>query len=971
MRMFCIIALIAGIAGSAIAGPVTVNAVCVPANGWMSDGWGTCKFIIKNTGTAPAKLVKWTARWDVAGKTIGDPWGDKLDVEIAPGKDITRSEQSYLPPEAVEKSKPGNATIVGTFTVSIDGVDSEVPYSLAVPVATLPEKLKTVKGKHIGISLMESRFKKFPGQENILRWMDQSCGAMKDLTGYKPFDGKMQIIQECPPHPWWAYAGNPVVCNTDYVGTTIEEINDGYIPFGWVHEVGHNFDVLGDWYIWNGPAAEWQANWKLVYAFETIADRSFKVRWGRNPSAAYQPAGSVLITDGYHFVDAFFTFFGDSYLADPSRKWDTMSSDEMHSFFQRIQRVYGWDPYKKWYRAYSRFEALGYKKPETPEAKVQLIAAILSQETGADLLPAFQRWRWPVTEQDVEAMMKAYPVNYRQQIKGDVSTKPIPGITGVSPIFKGWATSSKPISCEFKGKPETEYQVFVGLIEHELDKPATRLVDIEIASKTVGTVDTFNGHKDTPHGYIYKGTTDKQGILRVAVKPSAQSVKKDAAVCGFMLFPADAKLDVKKVINGTDVDPLLIVDAMGYDPGDLGNYFTKTEYKKESLPVWNEVKGNLPSPIYDENPDLVDYYWKAWEVAVASEKQPGNGSCLISNYLTQNTGGILTMSDSAMMAMLCNYGHKYVPGIQSLDNFYRVQLKSGGIVTSIGESSGIPSPGTSFGTPESINEPIAAWAERESYRMTGDRKRLRSVYETLGKYYQACQKLKDPTSGLFGSDLSANAGMALFARDMAYIARELGKQPDADRYDADASSILSKINTNGLAANENMVALGCYALADGSGSELAANLASKADVQVLSSDAVTSLVCGMDRYGSCDAARELAIRYLEQNTDELARTGRFVGAGTPVTLMIEQIVGIHADAPSNTIVWNIKSPKRVGVERFWFGGRTVSLICEESDASGKRKIRIDSDGPVKLQVNCAGKSASFDITTAGVTESSI
>jgi len=45
------------------------------------------------------------------------------------------------------------------------------------------------------------------------------------------------------------------------------------------HEVGHNFDVLGDWYIWSGPAAEWQANFKLAYAFETIPDQSYRIKW--------------------------------------------------------------------------------------------------------------------------------------------------------------------------------------------------------------------------------------------------------------------------------------------------------------------------------------------------------------------------------------------------------------------------------------------------------------------------------------------------------------------------------------------------------------------------------------------------------------------------------------------------------------------------------------------------------------------
>lgn len=926
-RVLCLLVLALCMTCSAYATmPVTVNAVCVPVKGWMPDGWGTCKFIIKNNGSTPVKLVKWSAHWEAGGKVVGDPWGDPIDVDLAPGKDVTRNENSYLPPEAVEKSKPGNAVVVGTFTVRTSTGDEEVPYKVEIPAATLPEKLKTVKGDHIGIALMESRFKNFSGQKNILRWMDESCGAMKELTGYRPFDGKMQIIQECPAHPWWAYAGNPVVCNTDYVGTTIDEINEGYIPFGWVHEVGHNFDVLGEWYIWSGPAAEWQANWKLVYAYETIPDRTFKVKWGRNPSAAYQPAGPTLITDGYHFVDAFFLFFGDTYLSDPTRKWDTLSSDEMHSFFQRIQRVYGWEPYKKWYRAYSRFEALGYKKPETSEAKIQLIAAILSQETGADLIPAFQRWRFPVTEQDVEAMNKAYPVNYREQIKGDVTTAPIKCTTTNNPIFKGWATSNKPISCEFKGKPETEYQVFVGFAEDKRTKPGMRLVDVEVGDKVQGTVDTFKGAKDAPHGYIYRGITDKDGILRVTVKPNAQSQDKTAAVCGFILFPGDAKLDAAGVVKWSGVDPLLIIDAMGYDPKDLGAYYQKTEYKPEALPVMAEVRSKLPSPIFDENPDFIDLYWKAWDTAFQSFRQPGKDSCLVSNYPATSTNGILNLGDTAFMAMLCNYSHPYAPGIQALENFYRVQFKTGGIVESIVESSGLPAPGSSFDSAECLKQPIAAWAEHESYRFTGDKRHLRAVYESLAKYYDACQKLKDSETGLFSKNLTVNTEMLQFASDMAYIAKELGKQPEADSYDADAKVLQAKL---------------------GDGTSITA----------------TDTVMCVYKHD-----RSTAISQLQQCVNTFEKSGEVIGACTPVTFLIEDAIGVHVDAPSNMIIWNIQSPKRVGVERLWFGGKTVSLVCDEPEASGKRKLKAESDSAVKLQVIYSGKTIDLDVTPGTASE---
>ncbi len=395
---------------AASAAQITVTPVCLPPEGWMAGGWGSYEFRLKNETDSPAKVVKFTACWEVAGEAFGDPWGEDRDVEVPSTGKATSRQVGYLPPEVVEKSKPGNAQMVGTVTVRLGDEDIELPFRLEIPAATLPEKLKLVKGKHVGLELMESRFKEFPAHERLLRWLDQSYLAMHELTGCTPYDGELVVIKEAPKHPWYAYAGNPVILNTAYVKSALKEASEGFILFGWVHEIGHDFDVFGKWYIWNGASSEWQANFKLGYAFEMIPDRSFKVQWGSFAGGAYKPPSRNTPVDGRQFVDSFFTFFGDSYLADPERKWDSMSSDELHSFFQRIVREYGWEPFKKWYRTYAWFEELGLDRPETPEEKINLIAAILSHHVGVDLVPVFQRWRMPVTAEQVETLHKRYPI---------------------------------------------------------------------------------------------------------------------------------------------------------------------------------------------------------------------------------------------------------------------------------------------------------------------------------------------------------------------------------------------------------------------------------------------------------------------------------------------------------------------------------------------------------------------------------
>ncbi len=382
---------------------VSVLAESRIAAGWMAGGWGSYRFTFRNGSDEPAKITRWAVRWIAKGQPVGQPWGGALDLTVTKGKETVKDEIGYLPPEVAAAASPDAPIMRGTFTVVQGGRTSDEPFEIRIPEARLKGRLKMIRGKTLGLELMEGRFATWKNQKAALRWLDQSYQAMIDLTGYHPYEGKLMVIREAPEHPWWAYAGNPVVMNTKFVGDQLADIDQGLMPFGWVHEVGHNFDVHGPWYIWNGPAAEWQANFKLAYAFETIPDQTFRVRWSKFGGAAYPARHAEERKTGPQFVESFFLMLGDQYLADPARGWETLSSDEMHSFFQRLQRVYGWAPFKAWYRTYPRLAAAGKKPPETSEGKINLIAAILSKEIGVDLMPAFQRWRMPVTPDSIAA----------------------------------------------------------------------------------------------------------------------------------------------------------------------------------------------------------------------------------------------------------------------------------------------------------------------------------------------------------------------------------------------------------------------------------------------------------------------------------------------------------------------------------------------------------------------------------------
>lgn len=391
-------------------GQATISCVAESTlpDGWMAGGWGGYRFRFTNHSAQPARLVHWAAHWEAHGQPVGQPWSAALDQEVPAHGTATKDEVGFLPPEVVAQAQPHAPMMVGRFVVQQDGDQIELPFRLTIPVAVLPQPLVLQRGTHVGLELMASRWPKFTAQARARDCLDHAYTLMRDLTGQQPDGGALLVLQEAPANPYFAYAGNPIVLNTHYVGETLRQIENSHMPFGWLHEIGHTFDALGPWYNWNAQAAEWQANFKLAYVLDHLADWAWTLDWRafRNPSYPH-PAGSTLV-HAQQFVDALWTFNGDGYLADASRAWETLSSDELHACFQRIQRIYGWEAWQRWYRMYEYLEARGYAPPATPEGKIQLCAAILQHVVGADLQPVWARWRLPVSAATTQQMQRTY-----------------------------------------------------------------------------------------------------------------------------------------------------------------------------------------------------------------------------------------------------------------------------------------------------------------------------------------------------------------------------------------------------------------------------------------------------------------------------------------------------------------------------------------------------------------------------------
>lgn len=386
---------------------LTIACRSAPDSGWMAGGYGNLHFTFDNKSDQPMTVMALSGHWHANGQPSDrKPWYWEVNQVVEPGTTGKFQLTSWMPPEIAESSPNQKPSVL--ITAKVRGADGQEASSNAVMVevaiAALTEKLKRVDGRFVAMELGESRFKNFKNSKEVLAFLDQTYLAMQDLTGFTPYDGNILVIKECPDNPSWAYAGNPIMANTKFVGQTVEEFDRFEVSFGWTHEMGHCFD-FGGWYIWNSPASEFQANFKLAFAYEMLLTPESKFRMVSWKSLVGNEKKRLT---GREFVDGHVVAAADEYLADASRTWDKMDADDLHAFFYRIVRTYGWEPIKRWYRTYDILTKAGYERPEDDAGKVQLICAILSRAIGVDLQPRFALWRFPVTSQDVAAMDARY-----------------------------------------------------------------------------------------------------------------------------------------------------------------------------------------------------------------------------------------------------------------------------------------------------------------------------------------------------------------------------------------------------------------------------------------------------------------------------------------------------------------------------------------------------------------------------------
>jgi glycogen debranching enzyme len=273
-------------------------------------------------------------------------------------------------------------------------------------------------------------------------------------------------------------------------------------------------------------------------------------------------------------------------------------------------------------------------------------------------------------------------------------------------------------------------------------------------------------------------------------------------------------------------------------PGDAsthGKWFSKKDYTPEPIPTFAESRDRLPHPVLDAHPGWIDMYWKCWEIAFRGIKQPQEDSPLVSNWLDEAFSDNIFQWDTIFMMMFARYGHDCFPAIQSLDNFYTLQRESGYIGREFREADGrivhYDDTGGLFaesGWKNTVNPPLFAWAEVESYRLTGNKSRFAMVLPVLEKYAEWLNRDGDPDakdwenngrisktaahklywntplgSGMDNSPRPTAKGsgwvemssqMVIMYNHLAIMAAELGLSEKADHFRKEARAIAARIN---------------------------------------------------------------------------------------------------------------------------------------------------------------------------------
>ena len=375
-----------------------------PNKGWMANGWGVLHFNYYNPSPEEMQIQHISATWYVGEDSISS-WSQDRQITLNSRDSVSDSFVGWMPTDVVAASEAQNGAIpylIGTCKITSGQNTINSPFTMEVPIATLDMPTKTMVAKYVSIELETTTWDLLKNPKEILGMLDETYKAMYKLTGNRPYNSANVLFKECPENPYFAYAGNPIVFNEKFVENSAKRMDRGEFDFGWVHELGHDFDdVIGNWYNY-GTFTEFMANIKLSYVYETLVTdkKGYKLESWVNKG---------VFVNGEAFNVEYFLPFGVKYI-DSDRTWETLISDEYHAMFYEAIQKYGWKCMKTFFRQYVKLSKSDIERPSTSLEKLELICAVLQNSTPESIIPLYEKYRLPVDDAKLKSINKKYNI---------------------------------------------------------------------------------------------------------------------------------------------------------------------------------------------------------------------------------------------------------------------------------------------------------------------------------------------------------------------------------------------------------------------------------------------------------------------------------------------------------------------------------------------------------------------------------
>ena len=144
-------------------------------------------------------------------------------------------------------------------------------------------------------------------------------------------------------------------------------------------------------------------------------------------------------------------------------------------------------------------------------------------------------------------------------------------------------------------------------------------------------------------------------------------------------------------------------------------------------------KSEIPNPVLDDNPELLELYWRSWAIAFDKVKS-GSETAGTVDHVDAAFSDNLFQWDSCFMIDFLRYATHVLPVYGTLQNFYQKQHANGFICREINGITGEDYWEDSHAS--CINPPLFADAEWRMFTVTGDKNRLKSVLPHLTRYFE-------------------------------------------------------------------------------------------------------------------------------------------------------------------------------------------------------------------------------------------